>query len=63
MEIIGETITGGLYEIGTDYGLGDTVHIQTRHGITGTARVCGITEVDNAEGYRIYPTFDSWTAT
>jgi hypothetical protein len=63
MEIIGETITGGLYEIGADYGLGDTVHIQTRHGITGTARVCGITEVDNAEGYRIYPTFDSWTAT
>lgn len=61
--IKGETIETGLYTIGTDYDLGDTVHVENSYGISGTARVSETTERFDAEGYHIYPTFTDWTAT
>lgn len=59
--ISGETIETGLYRIGVDYDLGDTVRVENSYGVSGTARVDAITEVEDAEGYRIYPTFTDWT--
>lgn len=59
--ISGETIETGLYRIGVDYDLGDTVRVENSYGVSGTARVGAITEVEDAEGYRIYPTFTDWT--
>lgn len=59
--IKGETIETGLYTIGTDYDLGDTVHVENSYGISGTARVSETTERFDAEGYHIYPTFTDWT--
>ncbi|MBQ4599132.1 MAG: hypothetical protein IJB19_04410 [Clostridia bacterium] len=59
--ISGETIETGLYKLGTDYDLGDTVRVENSYGVTGTAKVDAITEVEDAEGYRIYPTFTDWT--
>lgn len=61
--ISGETIETGLYKLGTDYDLGDTVRVENSYGVTGTAKVEAITEVEDAEGYRIYPTFTDWTVT
>ena len=51
---------GGLFRPDADYFLGDTVHIVTAHGIKGAARVQELTEVEDAEGYRLYPTFSEW---
>lgn len=59
--ISGETVETGLYKLGTDYDLGDTVRVENSYGVTGTAKVEAITEVEDAEGYRIYPTFTDWT--
>lgn len=59
----GETIETGLYRIGVDYALGDTVRVENSYGITGTAKVSEITERWDAEGYHIYPTFTDWTVT
>lgn len=59
--ISGETIETGLYKLGTDYDLGDTVRVENSYGVKGTAKVEAITEVEDAEGYRIYPTFTDWT--
>lgn len=59
--ISGETIETGLYRLGVDYDLGDTVRVENSYGVTGTAKVDAITEVEDAEGYRIYPTFTDWT--
>lgn len=59
----GETIETGLYKIGVDYDLGDTVRVENSYGIEGTAKVSEITERWDAEGYHIYPTFTDWTVT
>lgn len=59
--ISGETIETGLYKLGVGYDLGDTVRVENSYGVTGTAKVEAITEVEDAEGYRIYPTFTDWT--
>jgi len=55
-----ETVDNGLFRPYVDYFLGDTVHIITAHGVSGSAKVQEITEVEDAEGYRIYPTFSEW---
>lgn len=55
-----ETVDNGLFRPYIDYFLGDTVHIITAHGVSGSAKVQEITEVEDAEGYRIYPTFSEW---
>ena len=51
----------GLYTAGVDYDLGDTVYLETARGVRGAAKITAITEVEDAEGYRIYPTFSDWT--
>lgn len=51
----------GLYRAGVDYDLGDTVYLETARGVRGSAKITAITEVEDAEGYRIYPTFSDWT--
>lgn len=55
-----ETVDNGLFRPYVDYFLGDMVHIVTAHGIKGAARVQELTEVEDAEGYRLYPTFSEW---
>ena len=55
-----ETVDNGLFRPYVDYFLGDTVHIITAHGVSGSAKVQEIIEVEDAEGYRIYPTFSEW---
>ncbi len=51
----------GLYTAGEDYDLGDTVYLETAGGVRGSAKITAITEVEDAEGYRIFPTFSDWT--
>lgn len=51
----------GLYRAGVDYDLGDTVYLETARGVRGSAKITAITEVEDAEGYRIFPTFSDWT--
>lgn len=51
----------GLYKAGVDYDLGDTVYLETSRGVRGSAKITAITEVEDAEGYRIFPTFSDWT--
>lgn len=50
----------GLYRAGVDYDLGDTVYLETARGVRGSAKITAITEVEDAEGYRIFPTFSDW---
>lgn len=50
----------GLYKAGVDYDLGDTVYLETARGVRGSAKITAITEVEDAEGYRIFPTFSDW---
>ncbi len=51
----------GLYKAGDDYDLGDTVYLETARGVRGSAKITAVTEVEDAEGYRIFPTFSDWT--
>ena len=59
-EFSGEIINTDMYQFGVDYNLGDKVSIINEYGIQGTAVVSEITEVDDAEGYRLIPTFSDW---
>lgn len=56
-----QIVDTGLYRVGVDYDLGDTVYLETGRGVRGSAKITAITEVEDAEGYRIYPTFSDWT--
>jgi hypothetical protein len=57
----GEILNSDMYVYGVDYNLGDTVQIENEYGITGTAVVTEITEVEDANGYKIYPTLSEWS--
>lgn len=57
----GEILNVDMYTYGIDYGLGDTVQIENEYGITGTAVITEITEVEDASGYKIYPTLSEWS--
>ncbi|MBR1556071.1 MAG: siphovirus ReqiPepy6 Gp37-like family protein [Oscillospiraceae bacterium] len=59
-EFSGEILNTDMYQFGVDYNLGDKVSIINEYGIQGTAVVSEITEVDDAEGYRLIPTFSDW---
>ena len=61
-EFSGETLTTSMYQYGEDYELGDTVSVVDELGIEGTAVVSEITEVEDAEGYRLVPTLADWKA-
>ena len=60
VEFSGEILDTGLYEFGKDYGLGDTVSIVNEFGISGTAIVTEITEVEDETGYKLTPIFSDW---
>lgn len=57
----GEILSVNSYKYGVDYGLGDKVSIENAYGIRGNATVTGITEVEDANGYRLVPTLEEWT--
>lgn len=57
----GEIINYNSYVYGVDYNLGDIVQVTNEYGITGTATVTEITEVEDDTGYKIYPTLSEWS--
>lgn len=57
----GDVIDTGLYVFGKDYGLGDRVSVTNEYGITATAIVAEITEVEDESGRRLYPTLEEWS--
>ena len=59
----GEVFTDISYEYRKDYFLGDKVAVRNAYGITGSAIVAEITEVEDSEGYRLVPTLSEWTIT
>ncbi|MBQ2347497.1 MAG: hypothetical protein II388_03890, partial [Clostridia bacterium] len=60
-EFSGELLDNNLYTYGTDYNLGDKVSVKNEFGITGSAIVSEIIEVDDEQGHRIYPTLSEWS--
>ena len=57
----GEILNVNAYTYGVDYSLGDKVSIINEYRIRGTATVTEITEVEDAEGCRLIPTFSEWS--
>lgn len=57
----GEILSVNAYKYGTDYGLGDKVSVTNEYRIRGTTTVNEVTEVEDAEGYRLIPTFSEWS--
>lgn len=57
----GEILNFNAYTYGVDYNLGDVVQVVNEYGITGTATITEITEVEDETGYRIYPTLSEWS--
>ena len=61
LDFNGEILNVNAYKYSVDYGLGDTVSVVNEYGIQGTTTVAEITEVEDAEGYRLIPTFSEWS--
>lgn len=57
----GEILDYNAYTYGVDYDLGDIVQVTNEYGVTGTATVTEITEVEDDTGYKIYPTLSEWS--
>lgn len=57
----GEIINYNSYVYGVDYNLGDIVQVTNEYGVTGTATITEITEVEDETGYKIYPTLSEWS--
>lgn len=57
----GEVIYNTQFKYGRDYYLGDKVQIANGYGITGSAYVTEITEVEDDTGYSIHPTLSRWS--
>lgn len=63
-----ETIEGLSGEVDTtlqfvyrrDWDLGDIVSLENEYGMSATARIIEVVEVDDENGYRITPTFTEW---
>lgn len=60
-EFNGEILDINVYAYGVDYNLGDIVQVVNEYGLTATATVTEITEVEDETGYRIYPTLSEWS--
>lgn len=56
----GEVLNSGTFIFGVDYGLGDKVIVQNEYGLTGTSIVVEVSEVEDEQGYRVYPTLNEW---
>lgn len=59
----GQIITDNTFVFGEDYYLGDKVLIENEYGISGSAYVIEVTEVEDQEGYRMYPTLSNYQTT
>ena len=59
----GQIITDNTFVFGEDYYLGDKVLVENGYGISGTAYVTEVTEVEDQEGYRMYPTLSNYQTT
>lgn len=59
----GEIFTDISYEYGKDYFIGDKVAVKNAYGMSASATVTEITEVEDSEGYRLVPTLSEWTIT
>lgn len=57
----GEILNTNTYIYGVDYNLGDVVQIVNEYGITGTATITEIDEIEDENGYKIYPILSQWT--
>lgn len=57
----GEILNVNSYVYGVDYSLGDKVSVVNEYNIKGTTTVSEITEVEDASGYRLIPTFSEWS--
>lgn len=60
-EFSGEILQHSQYKLGVDYFLGDKVLVQNAFGISATAYVTEITEVEDESGYQIRPTLSEWS--
>ena len=56
----GEVLNSGTFIFGRDYNLGDKVIVQNEYGLTGTSVVVEVSEVEDEQGYRVYPTLNEW---
>lgn len=56
----GEILNTNTYIYGVDYNLGDVVQIVNEYGITGTATITEIDEIEDENGYKIYPILSQW---
>lgn len=57
----GEIIYRTSFVFGTDYFMGDKVQVDNGYGISASAYVTEVTEVDDENGYSIYPTLSKWS--
>lgn len=46
-----------------DWDLGDLVSVENEYGMTATARILEVIEVDDESGYKVTPTFSEWEMT
>lgn len=60
-EVFSGEVISDIYRYGVDYELGDLIAVENEYGLRGSAQVTAITEVEDGEGYRIYPTLSDWT--
>ena len=56
----GEILNSGTFVFGEDYNLGDKVLVQNEYGLTGTSVVVEVSEVEDEQGYRVYPILNEW---
>lgn len=56
----GEVLNSGTFTYGVDYNLGDKVVVQNEYGLTGTSVITEVSEVEDDQGYRVYPTLSEW---
>lgn len=58
-EFVGEADTRLMYELGTDFDIGDIVQFENEYGLGGAVRVVEVTHSVNQEGSFVFPTFES----
>ena len=56
----GNVETKRLYIYKEHYQMGDVIQTKNKYGISATARIVGIIESENKNGYHVVPTFSTW---
>ena len=62
-ELYRRDIHGYIIRIRQDYFIGDKVAVKNAYGMSASATVTEVTEVEDSEGYRLVPTLSEWTIT